>query len=249
MFHELVESAAVRKQTRQGFAALVSAIGAVKLCLLVLLLLPLIYTQALPKTIMSAFLIAPAPAVNRPRPAPPATQNVRTQRRLLLNGVIHEPTAIPRDVTMIQEPPLPPEASLDSQITEAQSGLNLLSDVTGVLGPGRPLPPAPPAKQRIQLGGMVQAAKIISQSSPVYPILARQARIEGDVVLHAIIDRDGHVSELQVVSGSALLAKAALDAVRTWRYQPTLLNGEPVEVDTTITVSFLLGGQSGVTAR
>jgi protein TonB len=68
-----------------------------------------------------------------------------------------------------------------------------------------------------------------------------QARIEGNVVLHAIIDREGHVSELQVVSGHPLLVQAALDAVRRWRYQPTELNHEPVEVDTTITVSFVLG--------
>src|SRR6266699_3306694 len=86
------------------------------------------------------------------------------------------------------------------------------------------------------------AARLLAQPQPVYPPLARQARIQGNVVLHAIIDKDGRVGELQVISGHPLLVQSALDAVKNWRYQPTQLNGEPVEVDTTITVSFVLGG-------
>ena len=97
-------------------------------------------------------------------------------------------------------------------------------------------------RTRIKLGGQVQAAKSWHQPQPVYPPLARQARIQGKVVLHAIIDKDGRVSQLEVVSGHPLLVQAALDAVKQWRYQPTMLNGEPVEVDTTITVNFVLGG-------
>ncbi len=75
---------------------------------------------------------------------------------------------------------------------------------------------------------------------PIYPPLARQSRIEGSVVLHAVINKDGEVSELQVLSGHPLLVKAALDAVRQWRYSPTLLSGQAVEVETTITVTFVL---------
>jgi protein TonB len=88
----------------------------------------------------------------------------------------------------------------------------------------------------------VQEAKVIARPNPLYPPLARQARIQGKVTLHAIIDKDGRVSQLEVVSGHPLLVKAALDAVQNWRYQPTILNGEPVEVDTTIDVNFVLGG-------
>jgi protein TonB len=77
---------------------------------------------------------------------------------------------------------------------------------------------------------------------PIYPALGVQAHIQGNVVLHAIIAMDGRVVELQVISGHPLLVKAAMDAVSQWRYQPTLLNGQPVEVETTITVSFVLGG-------
>src|SRR5713226_2363126 len=88
--------------------------------------------------------------------------------------------------------------------------------------------------RRIKVSESVQEGRIISQTPPVYPILARQARISGTVRLHAIIAEDGSVDELEVVSGHPLLLKAALDAASEWKYQPTLLNGEPVKVDTTV---------------
>ena len=111
-------------------------------------------------------------------------------------------------------------------------------------------PVAPPSNRsnssslttRIRLGGQVQAAKLISEPQAIYPALARQARIQGTVVLHAIIGKEGHVNELHVISGHPLLIQAALDAVKQWRYQPTVLNDQPVEVDTTISVIFVLGG-------
>jgi len=80
----------------------------------------------------------------------------------------------------------------------------------------------------------------MNRVQPQYPPLARQARVSGTVKLHAIIAKDGTVQELQVISGHPLLIQAALDAVRQWRYRPTLLNTEPVEVDTTIDVIFTL---------
>jgi protein TonB len=88
----------------------------------------------------------------------------------------------------------------------------------------------------------VTAASIINQTRPLYPPLARQARIQGNVVLHAIIDKEGKVAQLEVISGHPLLVQSALDAVKQWRYKPTTLNGDPVEVDTTITVTFTMGG-------
>jgi len=88
----------------------------------------------------------------------------------------------------------------------------------------------------------VTAASLINQTRPVYPALAIQARIQGNVVLHAIIDKDSKVAQLELMSGHPLLVQAALDAVKQWRYRPTLLNGDPVEVDTTITVTFTMGG-------
>src|SRR6202047_722898 len=105
-----------------------------------------------------------------------------------------------------------------------------------------PPPPKPTAPQRVKQGGNVTAASIITQTRPLYPALARQARIQGNVVLHAIIDKEGKVAPLEGISGHPRLVQSALDAVKQWRYKPTQLNGDPVEVDTTITVTFTMGG-------
>jgi len=86
----------------------------------------------------------------------------------------------------------------------------------------------------------VQAAKLVNKITPMYPSLARQTRLSGTVRLHAIIAKDGTIQSLDVVSGPPLLQASALEAVKQWRYQPTLLNGEPVEVETTIDVIFSL---------
>ena len=93
---------------------------------------------------------------------------------------------------------------------------------------------------RITIGPLPQAAKLITKVDPVYPEMARQAQIQGVVKLSAIIDKDGRVANLQVNSGHPLLVPAAIDAVKQWRYQPTLLNGEPVEVRTDLDVNFAL---------
>jgi protein TonB len=93
---------------------------------------------------------------------------------------------------------------------------------------------------RIPVGSILQSAKLIRQPKPVYPELARRVRIQGVVMLHALISRDGTIENLQVVSGHPLLVPSALEAVKQWAYQPTLLNGEPVEVETDIDVNFTL---------
>ena len=93
---------------------------------------------------------------------------------------------------------------------------------------------------RIKVGGQVAAAKLVRQPKPVYPQLAKQARIQGVVKLHALISKDGTIEDLKAISGHPLLIPAALEAVRQWVYSPTLLNGEPVGVDTEIDVNFTL---------
>jgi protein TonB len=110
-----------------------------------------------------------------------------------------------------------------------------------------PPPPPPPVKKaappkRITVGGAVQKARLIKQVRPVYPALARQARIQGTVKLTAEIAKDGSIQKLDVVSGHPLLIPAALQAVKQWRYKPTLLNGQAVEVLTQIDVNFTLSG-------
>lgn len=98
----------------------------------------------------------------------------------------------------------------------------------------------PTGAKRARMGSQVQASKLTYKARPEYPVLAKQARIQGVVLLEALIDVNGGVSQLRVVSGHPLLAQAAVDAVRQWRYQPTSLNNEPVEVVTTIDVVFTL---------
>jgi protein TonB len=93
---------------------------------------------------------------------------------------------------------------------------------------------------RVIVPANVTAASIVTQTAPDYPPQARANRIQGEVVLHAIIDKEGKISEVQVRSGDDTLAQAALEAVRQWRYKPMLVDGEPREVDTTITVTFTL---------
>jgi protein TonB len=100
--------------------------------------------------------------------------------------------------------------------------------------------PAQQGKLPLKLSEPIVEAKLISRIEPRYPTLPLQLRREGTVVLHAIIGRDGRISALEVVSGSPFFVDAALSAVRQWRYRPTMLNGESVEVETTITVIFQL---------
>jgi len=99
-------------------------------------------------------------------------------------------------------------------------------------------PPAMPG--RIKVGGNVQGAMIITKVTPVYPAEAKQAGVSGQVLLAAVIGKDGTIQELNAVSGTQPLIQAAIDAVKQWVYKPTLLNGSPVEVETTITINFTL---------
>jgi len=100
--------------------------------------------------------------------------------------------------------------------------------------------PATPAVKPIAVSSGVQAAKLVQQVKPIYPVLAVQAHISGTVRLVAIIGRDGAIRNLQVAAGHPLLTPAAIEAVKQWRYRPTLLSGEPVEVITQIDVNFTL---------
>lgn len=118
---------------------------------------------------------------------------------------------------------------------------------TGVLGgiiaaapasAGTAADSAPP--QRIKVGGNVQAVNLLSGPKPVYPPEAKQAHISGTVELAAVIGKDGTIQNLTVVKGHPLLVQAALDAVKNWVYRPTLLNGNPVEVATTIDINYTL---------
>jgi len=118
--------------------------------------------------------------------------------------------------------------------------------IGGIIGgfmSAAPPPPPPPkaaAPKRIRVGGSVEKAMLIFGPKPEYPPLAKMARIQGTVKLEAVISKDGTIQDLKVLTGHPLLVKSALDAVQRWRYQPTLLNGDPVEVVPEIDVNFSL---------
>ena len=214
--------------------------------LAILILIPLIYTEALPKTLMSSILLAPPPPP--PPPPPPAAVqvvHVKPVAHLMEAGKLVAPKAIPKDVKIIKEEEAPPDvgAGMVGGVPGGVAGGSMGGVIGGVIGGAGSTAAPPPPKvtpKRITVGGNVQAAHLVNRVQPVYPPLARQTRISGTVKLHAIIGKNGAVEQLQVVSGHPLLVQSALDAVRQWRYQPTLLNGEPVEVDTEIDVIFSL---------
>ncbi len=244
MFDELVDSSPIRKKTNKPWTIFLSTLLQVGL-LAILILIPLIYTEALPKAMLTTLLVAPPPPP--PPPPPPAATPVKVVKpvaRLIQAGKLTAPRAIPKEVAMIKEQELPPEVSPGAAIGGVPGGVpggqagGVLGGIIG--GTGSMPPPPRETPKRIRVGGQVQAAQLVNKVQPLYPALAKQARIQGTVRLQAVIAKNGSIVELQVLSGHPLLVQAALDAVKQWRYRPTLLNGEPVEVVTTIDVVFTL---------
>jgi len=120
------------------------------------------------------------------------------------------------------------------------NGLIALDGARGPLHLAPPLPPDPAPRRPVVVPPNIQEALLVSRIEPQYPPLARQTRQEGTVLIRAIIAKDGTVRSIEVLRGSILLARAAQEAIAQWRYRPTLLRGEPVEVETLITVVFTL---------
>lgn len=234
MFDQLVVSSVQGSKTNKPWAVALSAFVQF-LILGVLILIPLIYTQALPTGMLSTFLVAPPPP---PPPPPPAAPVKIVRPRIEAPQKMVAPTVIPKRIEIVKDEAPDVGAGMGMGVAGG-TGTGPLSNI---IASGPPPPPKPVTPQRIRVGGNVQAASLTRQIQPVYPQIARTAHIQGTVILHAIIAKDGSIQELTYVSGPALLMRAAMDAVRQWRYKPTLLNGEPVEVDTTIQVVFTLGG-------
>lgn len=242
MFDDLVLSGVKKKKTQSGWTIFLSTLLQVAI-LGIMVLIPLIYTEALPKAMLATMLVAPPPPP--PPPPPPQVQQVvqiKHIARIINQGKMLAPTVIPKNVKMIKEEEMPPDTGFVGVAGGVPGGIPGGSTggvFGGMLGGSAPPPPKVTPK-RVSVGGNVQSAKLINQVRPIYPPLAKQARISGTVRLHAIIAKDGTVQQLEMVSGHPLLVQSALDAVRQWRYQPTLLNGEPVEVETFIEVVFTL---------
>jgi protein TonB len=115
--------------------------------------------------------------------------------------------------------------------------------ITSILESAPPVVPKAVAPKAIQVSQGVATGLLAHKVNPAYPRIAQQAGIQGSVVLQAWISKEGHIENLRVISGHPLLVQSAKDAVRRWRYKPYLLNGEPVQVETQITVNFVLAGR------
>lgn len=207
-------------------------------------IVPLWYPEMLPKAELMTFLTTPPPPPAAPPPPPAASTASKAARMTsnMVNGRLLAPSLIPSKILMIKEAEAPPSGGVIGGVIGGVPG----GQPGGVLGgifnsPSHPvvvLAPGNPAPQRVRISQGVTEGMIISKITPVYPPIARAARVEGVVVLKAVIDRNGNIQNLGVVSGPTLLVSAAIDAVRQWRYRPYLLNGKPVEVETTVQVIF-----------
>jgi protein TonB len=237
-----------QQNKRQAFATTTSFILNC-LAIGVMLLMPLMFTESLPKAQLLTLLVAPPPPPPPPPPAAEAVQRVvrQIQTDLLNSGQLRTPTRIPQRVQMIHEEEAPPPMPATvggviggiGGVPGGQIGgvIGSIVSSTSNLSSPRFVPPTP---QRVRISQGVTKGLLIQKIEPTYPPLARAARVQGEVVLSAIIDANGQITNLQLVSGHPMLVPSAISAVKQWRYKPYLLNGQPVEVETTITVIFSL---------
>jgi protein TonB len=211
----------------------------------IMVLLPLIFTEALPKQLSMMTLTAPPPP---PPPPPPAAAPVKIVKQIqtdIVNGALRTPTKIPQKIQMIKEEEAPPQMAATGVVGGVPGGIpgGQMGGVIGGIISSTPVAvPKVATPQRVRVSQGVSQGLLVRKVNPAYPPLARQARIQGTVVLHAQISKDGTIQGLTLISGHPMLAPAAIDAVRQWKYKPYLLNGEPVEVDTEVQVNFTLSG-------
>jgi protein TonB len=245
MFEDSLMESAGKLKTKRGWTTALSFVVQI-LLIGVMILIPLIYTEALPKQQLMTFLVAPPPPPPPPPPAAAAIKVVKEIQTEIVNGALRTPTKIPEKVKMITEDEPPPPAAGIAGVVGGVPGGTPGGQMGGVIGgiiSSTPLAvPKMATPQRVRVSGGVTQGNLIYGPKPPYPAIARTARVFGDVVLRAIISKSGAIENLQVVSGHPMLTQSAMETVRQWRYKPYYLNGEPVEVDTTITVKFTLGG-------
>ena len=245
----MFDAISVPEATRRPWTVAGSFMGQVALVGLAIVI-PLLSTEGLPRRM--GWVGVPEPPRGRVA-RPPAEARVRTSvvpsqvyRRLLTIPTTIPPRALP----IVDLAPLPSIGERDGVAGgtggPGGSGSPVIDSLVSSLPVAVPPPPVVARKddvkpiQRITVGGIVQAARLLSGPAPVYPPLARQARVSGVVRLAAVIARDGAIIDLRAISGHPLLIPAAMAAVERWVFRPTYLNGEPVEVATQIDVNFTL---------
>jgi protein TonB len=221
-----------------------------------LILAPMLFPQMLPDVKSMVWLTAPGPPPPPPAPGPMVRpRTVTTATRAFCE--LCAPLRVPKEIAIVVDDP--PEIASGPGVVGMEglfgpaggTGPNVLGSILkdfSAIVPAPPVaqvvPPKPapivPAKPQQIVGGMVKMANPIHRVEPAYPPMARQMRVSGVVEIEAVIAVDGHLREVHVKSGHPLLVKAALDAVKQWIYEPTTLNGVPVEVVGVILVTFRL---------
>jgi protein TonB len=227
---------------RRGWPAVVSfAIQA--LFVGTLIVIPMVFTDALP---MHVLTIAEIPLAPRIKTQMVTVTEQEHRENIHPNPVILVLPSIHREIILVVDPPsaFNPTARDADKLPSMLQGVGGQEDsrISDVLNFGRTLAPsiAPSPGTRWRVSGGVERGLLIRDIQPIYPALARQIGVRGAVILQAIIGKDGRIENLHAISGNPLLVKAALAAVEQWRYRPYLLNGEPVEVETQITINFNL---------
>jgi protein TonB len=208
----------------------------------ILLMLPLLYTEGLPKLHL---LSVSAPIGPPPGPPPTAQRHSAAVVRQsnMINGIVVAPQSIPTHIGTVVEDSAPQDSAPCSVCVPGGTGsLASNNPIIGSIGTALPVVASPPPTAHPPRISHMMEGNLIYKVQPVYPPLARAARIQGAVVIRAIISRNGSIENLQTLSGHPMLVGAALDAVRQWRYRPYILNGDPVEVETQVTVNFSLSG-------
>jgi periplasmic protein TonB len=229
-------------RTNRGWTTLAS-FAMQTLGVAILLMLPLLYTEGLPKLHLLSISAAPGPPPGAPPSQAPRGASHRGQSNFA-RGVLVPPTEIPIGVDRSVDTSVPEEAPPCAICVPGSTGdLANANPIPNSIGNQPALLPSPPkpVAHPPRISHMMEG-NLIYKVQPIYPPLARAARIQGAVIIRAVISRNGTIENLQTLSGHPMLVAAALDAVRQWRYRPYILNGDPVEVETQVTVNFSLSG-------
>jgi protein TonB len=238
LFEDLIDSDKVAHKTKQSLTVPVSlAIHAV--VLLAVIVVPLLTSEEMPEptSAVKAFFVEPAapppPPPPPPPPAPKAAVQPKTPPRPVEEQKFVAPVEVPEEIKPEEGIDLGVEGGVPGGVEGGVPG----GVVGGVVGG---LPDAPPPPQAVRVGGQIKEPKKLKHVPPVYPDIAKQARVQGVVILECTISPQGKVTDVKVLRGIPLLDQAAIDAVKQWVYTPTLLNGVPVPVIMTVTVNFKL---------
>ena len=243
MFADSMLETSWAQRSRRSWTTLTS-FGLQAVAMGLLLVLPLIQPTALPfiKAVQPPVSLAPPPG------APPHRQPqapTRAAESNLLQGVLVMPHEIPRNISMAPDESDPAQSGPAGPYVPGAMGIGDPNGIYRSLGPAAnpvmPLPPPPAVTRPIHVSVMNEGM-LVRRVQPVYPVPAKLAHIQGKVVLSAIISKEGTIENLRVLTGHPMLVGAAIDAVSQWRYRPYILNNEPLEVETLITVNFVLAG-------